>query len=206
MKRRKVIGIGFHKTGTSTLGSCLRLLGYNHISCSREAFLLYQASEISAVLKLMEYFDSFEDWPWPFVYKEAFEKFPDSKFILTTRSNEDAWFSSLASHVRRGAGEGFKYRKYIYGYENPDDNRKIYIEKYLQHNREVREFFANKKGSFWEVCWEHGDSWKELCSFLELETVDLPFPHSNQDPDKQSAQLKLIMRLRKAAGILLKGR
>lgn len=205
MKKNKVIGIGFHKTGTTTLGHCLQLLAYNHISHSKEAFLLYQAGEISALLKLMEYFDSFEDWPWPFLYREIFERFPESKFILTTRSNEDVWFASLARHVRRGAGEDFKYRTYIYGYENPTDNKQLHIEKYLQHNREVREFFSDKEGSFLEVCWEKDDGWHELCSFIDVEIPNLPFPHSNQNPDQQHVIRKLIKRVRNALRVLLKG-
>jgi Sulfotransferase domain len=201
----KVIGLGFHKTGTATLGSCLRLLGYNHISVSREAFLLYQASEIPALLKLMEYFDSFENWPWPFIYREAFERFPDSRFILTTRRNEDVWFDSLSRHVRRGAGDGFKFRKYIYGYENPDDNRQLHINKYLKHNQDVRDFFAGKSGSFLEVCWEAGHGWKELCEFLQKDVPDAPFPHSNRDSSKLGALPRIQRRIRSAARVLLKG-
>ena len=37
MTRRKVFGIGFNNTGTSTLGACLRLLGYHDVSHSTTA-------------------------------------------------------------------------------------------------------------------------------------------------------------------------
>ena len=95
MKKFKVIGVRFHKTGTKTLGQSLRLLGYNHISFDKNFLLLYYQNETGALLKLMEFYDSFEDWPWPYLYKEAYEKFPESKFILTTRKNEEVWFKSL---------------------------------------------------------------------------------------------------------------
>src|SRR5690606_13753505 len=113
-------------------------------------FLLYQASETRALLTLMDSFDSFDDWPWPFLYKEAYERFPDSKFVLTTRATEEVWFQSLASHVDRGAGNKFKYRKYIYGYDNPTDNKPLHISRYLSHNAEVREYFSDKAEAFLE--------------------------------------------------------
>lgn len=205
----KIIGVGFHKTGTTTLGSCLKNLGYNHISCNREAFLIYHEKEIAALMKLMKHFDSFEDWPWPFIYREAYEKFPDSKFVLTTRSNEDTWFSSLERHVDRKAGGNFHYRDYIYGTDHHISDREYFIDRYLKHNDEVREFFADKPGQFIELCWEKGDGWKELCQFLGVPVPDAPFPHQNADPSKglQSGSKKgMSRRLMLAARMILRGR
>lgn len=204
-QKNKVIGVGFHKTGTTTLGQALQLLGYNHISYSREAFLLYHASEISAVLTLMDYFDSFDDWPWPLLYQEIYERFPESKFILTKRSNEERWFASLAKHVSRGPNEPFKFRTYIYGYDHPEENKQAHIEKYVQHNQAVRAFFADKKASFLEVCWEKGDGWDEICSFLDLPLPNLPFPHSNQQPGQRPIVRRVFGRIGLALRVLCKG-
>lgn len=179
-KLHKVIGIGFHKTGTTTLGDCLRILGYKHISASRKAFIAYHHHNLEKVLKMMEKYDSFEDWPWPFIYKEAYERFPESKFILTRRINEDVWFNSLNKHVVSGAGEGFHYRKYIYGYDKPSDNSEFHKQKYIEHIKNVRDFFSDKRERFIEVSWEEGDSWEQLCSFLGHKVPNIPFPHSNQ--------------------------
>ncbi len=205
MKSRKVIGLGFHKTGTKTLATCLRMLGYNHISCNKVAFLLYQESEIRTLLKIMRYFDSFEDWPWPFVYKEAYQAFPESKFILTTRMDEETWFRSLSNHVKRGAGGTFKYRKYIYGYENPDDNKSLHIQKYNEHNMNVREFFKDKPESLLEVCWERGDGWQQIGRFLDLDTSGLPFPHANKAPENNINPMRITNRIKKAVKVLVRG-
>lgn len=192
-KLHKVIGIGFHKTGTTTLGDCLRILGYQHISASRKAFMAYHQNRMDKVLKMMENYDSFEDWPWPFVYKEAYIRFPGSKFILTRRTNAEVWFNSLNKHVESGAGEGFHYRKYIYGYDKPSDNQELHINKYKEHNESVRQFFADKREQFLEVCWEEGDSWEKLCSFLGELEPNTPFPHSNQF--KQNYKMPFSKRL-----------
>ena len=205
MAKQKIIGIGFHKTGTTTLGTCMKMLGYNHISLSREAFILYHESEIDALLKIMKYFDSFEDWPWPFLYKEAYKEFPDSKFILTTRINDEVWFKSLSKHVYRGDGDGFKYRKYIYGYENPDENKALHIQRYNDHNKSVREFFKNKPESFLEVCWERGDGWDQLGKFLGIDTSGLPFPHANKAPSKKTFTSKIAGRIKRSVKVFLKG-
>ena len=95
MKKNKVFGIGFHKTGTTTLGACLQQLGYNHVSLDKHAFFLYLNNHVDALLTLMEHYDSFEDWPWPFLYEEAYSRFPGSRFILTTRVNESVWFEGI---------------------------------------------------------------------------------------------------------------
>lgn len=205
MIQPKVIGLGFHKTGTTTLGECLKTLGYNHISCNREAFLLYHSGEIPALLRLMEFFDSFEDWPWPFIYKEAYERFPGSKFILTTRATDEIWYQSLTKHVDRKAGGQFFYRKYIYGYDDPAENKEHHLRLYREHNAAVREFFADKKEVFLEVCWENGDDWEKLCTFLGKEPVNAPLPHANRAPEKRRKSASLLHRIRKAAHVLARG-
>ena len=196
----KIIGVGFHKTGTTTLGKCLKILGYNYIPFNRKAFLLYQSGKIDAVLTLMEYFDGFEDWPWPFVYREAYARFPNAKFVLTTRVNENVWFESLVHHAARETGANFHGRKFIYGYEEPTANRAHHIEIYTKHNEEVREFFSDKEGSLLEVCWERGDGWKELCCFLGVPVPDAVFPHCNKGPQVKPLTLQGMMaRLASAA-------
>jgi hypothetical protein len=176
----KVIGIGFHKTGTKTLAECLRILGYRHQSLNRELFLELLAGNLEDVLTHMEAFDSFEDWPWPLLYREAFARFPEARFVLTRRCDAEIWFESLAAHVRRMGEGGFKFRRFIYGYDHPWENRDHHIATYLAHNAAVRSFFADKGGRLLEVCWETGDGWRELCEFLGQPIRDLPFPHSNQ--------------------------
>lgn len=181
---RKVIGVGYNKTGTTTLGTCLKMLGSErHTSINRDALLLHYVGETAAVLRLMDYYTSFEDWPWPLIFREVYDRFPDAKFILTTRVDENTWFESLASHAERGAHLGKpNIRRYVYGYDDPTEDRAHHIIAYGAHNEAVRRFFADKPGSLLEVCWERGDGWKELCNFLGVPVLDVPFPHMNRNP------------------------
>ena len=88
----KVVGIGLNKTGTKTLRACLRHWGSDHISCSREGFDLWTAANREALMHIVERHQSFEDWPWPLVYREIDRRFPGTKFVLTRRTTPEAWF------------------------------------------------------------------------------------------------------------------
>jgi hypothetical protein len=176
----KVIGLGFHKTGTKTLAACLETLGFRNRSLDREAFALWRLGEVQAVLEMMEHADSFEDWPWPFLYREASERFPDARFVLTTRCDEATWLESLALHVERHGRTSFNYRKHIYGVEDPRAEPERFLEVYRAHNVAVRAFFAERPGRLLEIRWEDGLGWEPLCRFLGRPVPDVPLPHLNR--------------------------
>ena len=176
----KIIGIGLNKTGTTTLGVCLRQWGFKHISCNKEAFDLWKTGDYPALLKWVEAFDSFEDWPWPLIYREIDQAFPGCKFILTRRKDEKTWFKSLCKHAERTGPTEF--RKRIYGYEMPEGHEAEHIRFYRAHNEAVRTYFEQRPGDLLEVCWEEGDGWRELAGFLGYPLPDIPFPHANKTP------------------------
>ena len=75
----KVVDVGLNKTGTKTLRICLKHWGLKHISCSYEAFTLWRKGDYKALLQWVKDHDSFEDWPWPLIYREIDEAFPGTK-------------------------------------------------------------------------------------------------------------------------------
>jgi len=174
----KVFGIGLNKTGTKTLGVCFNELGYLHKSVDKQAFELFKKGDLNGLFNIIDGYDSFEDWPWPLIYKETYEKYPNSKFILTIRHDPETWYQSLCRHSDRTGPTN--YRKVIYGYAMPHNYKKEHIEFYTTYNQAVRDFFSNKPKQLLEVCWEKGDGWKELCNFLEKEIPRKPFPHANK--------------------------
>jgi len=176
----KVVGVGLNKTGTTTLGMCLRQWGFNHISFSENAFELWRSHEYDKLLAWVEKYDSFEDWPWPLVFREIDRKFPDTKFILTRRKNAGTWYRSLCKHAERTGPT--RFRKYIYGHEMPHRHERDHIDFYERHLAAVRSFFHRRPGKLLEVCWEEGDGWNELSGFLGLEKPADPFPHANKAP------------------------
>ena len=95
----KILCVGFQKTGTSSIGSALRKLGYECAGWTNQTASLYKRGHINALLDMAEDFDAFEDLPWYLIYEDMQRKFPDLKLILTHRKNYDSWYNSLLNHV-----------------------------------------------------------------------------------------------------------
>jgi len=172
----KAFGIGFHKTGTSTLSSALEILGYRVCAGRRNLVESAVAGDLEPFFKVLEEYDACQDNPWPIIYKELDQRFPGSKFILTERDT-DKWLRSVVNHF---GGEETEMRTWIYGVGDPRDHEDVYTERYERHNREVREYFKDRPGDLLIVNWAEGDGWKEMCAFLGEKVPSKPFPHANK--------------------------
>ena len=177
----KIVGIGLNKTGTSTLKTCMKQWGFNHMTFDLDAFNAYRNKDFKILKQLADDHDSFENWPWALMYEQFYQWYPQAKFILTVRRDAETWFKSLSKHGKR-IGPLVDYELFIYGYANPDENKADHIEYYHQHNRKVEQFFADKPEQLLKVCWEQGHGWQELSQFLKLEPAPGEFPHSNKTP------------------------
>ena len=178
----KVFGIGMNKTGTTTLGECLRTLGYRHTSYDLELLRCLHCGDLEPIFAVTDQFDSFEDWPWPLIYKELDERYPGSRFILTTRKSTSVWMRSLLKHAERTGPT--EMREIVYGHAMPRGNEAAHTEKYESHNAAVREYFRDRPLQFLEICWENGDGWTELCRILDKPIPDMPLPHANRSPER----------------------
>jgi hypothetical protein len=92
VQRPKVFVIGLSKTGTTSVGDalarlCFHRLGWEDIR-SRFLFRSYMRGDISPFISLTQYYEAFEDLPWALVYQDMAHLYPDAKFILTLRANE----------------------------------------------------------------------------------------------------------------------
>ncbi len=180
--RPKVIGVGLNKTATKSLSECLTAMGYNNQTYSLEAFTLYRQQDWDALFAIMDQHDSFEDWPWPLMYRQIDERYPDAKFILTTRATPEVWYRSLCKMAVR-MGPLNKFEKHIYGYSMPQGRRDQHVEFYLKHNEEVKAYFSDRPGKLLELCFDTGVSMAELCHFLGQPECDFIPPHVNKsDP------------------------
>ena len=173
----KVFGIGLNKTGTSTLGHALRILGFKqHVGPRTDLLQQWAAGNIEPIIDAAKHFNNFEDWPWPLVYKELYQQFPNAKFILTIRSSPDVWFRSLCKHSERTGPT--KQREWVYGHALPDQHQEEHIAFYEKHNAEVIRFFEDQApDKLLVINWTDGDNWAKLCGFLHTELPSVPFPH-----------------------------
>lgn len=150
--------------------------------------------------------DSFEDWPFPLVYRYLDVKYPGSKFILTTRSAPERWLRSLKAHalctVPPDPSRGIvSLRSLAYGFEYPHQNEEAHLCFYRHHNAAVREYFRGRPDQLLEVCWERDASWGSLCAFLGHAEPSLGFPHERRSRQPSPERLDANLRRLKALGV-----
>lgn len=142
--KKKVFVIGFHKTGTSSLGKALQILGYKVCNSLKAANQIkaknpeaYRAALMQKAKTNLKVYNAFQDTPWFLLYKELYAAFPNAYFILSKRE-ENAWIRSVNKHF---GNSFFAFHKEIYGSLDSINNPKLYLDRYREHNRKVCEFF-----------------------------------------------------------------
>lgn len=180
----KVFGIGMMKTGTSTLGHCFWRMGFNHRPYYPKLLRQMHKGDFSYVWDVVKRYDSFEDNPWPLLYKEIDERYPDSKFILTERKNSEVWFRSIEKHAKRRGPT--PERDIIYGSTWPSKNKQDYIAQYEAHSQEVKSYFSDRPDKLMLVCWETGTSWQDISVFLNYEGDEISIPNANSSKGRST--------------------
>ncbi|MBW2046072.1 MAG: hypothetical protein JRI96_14515 [Deltaproteobacteria bacterium] len=192
-KYNKVFQVGCGKTGSSSLGLALRILGFNHKSYDRLLSKKYLEGDIDAILKEAEKYEFFTDGPWtapglhyfyrePKLYKVFDKEFPNSKFIFPIREtsswikSREHWFNNsfLARHRNKMPSELFIV------YPNGVFSRDITIRLYRKRNREYVEYFSSRPNDFLIINICGGEGWDKLCPFLGKSIPNVPFPHANK--------------------------
>ncbi len=198
----KIFGIGFQKTGTSTLDVALRRLGYralggfriNHPKGVAIPPPVTTEKVLAVALQRAAEGDAFSDNPWPVLFREMDAAFPDARFILTHRAPE-RWYASVLRHF---ADKPSEMARWIYGVPYPMGNEALYLQIYNAHNAAVRAHFAARPGKLLEMDFEQGHGWAELCPFLGHDVPSRPFPYENPAARRERRQFSPWRRLRRA--------
>lgn len=177
----KIFGIGFHKTGTKSLAAALAGLGYSvhGPGFARDAAVCSSFQSLQAAAwPLIDQFDAFQDNPWPILWRELAVAYPQAKFILTLR-DEEQWYSSA---LRYFGEQQTPMRALIYGADaaSPVGKKQRYIERFRQHNAEVLDFFQDAE-NFIALDVSSSDAYNRLRLFLGHEATNQSFPHCNRN-------------------------
>lgn len=188
----KVFCIGFQKTGTTTLETCLQILGYNVTSIFGKHTPVEQMRRefVAEGLRIASQVDAVQDMPWPLLYRELDTHYPGARFILTLRS-EDAWWRSILGHFGSRVAP-LQQLTYGDGHGAPLGNEALYRQVYRDHNRGVLAYFADRPGDLLVLDLSKEATWKPLCDFLGEDVPQVPFPHSQQR--NEAASLKRTVR------------
>jgi hypothetical protein len=176
MKEPKVFCVGWHKTGTTTMGDALLTLGYKVMGARLDFADLLLQGEVDTVVKQVDSFDALQDVPWAALYKELDRRYPGSKFILTMR-DEQSWLNSASRHFK---DLDVPLHKWLYGEGVLWGNEERYLNRYRQHYAEVLAYFENRPQDLLIMDLANGDDWEKLCDFLQCPVPRKRFPHSNK--------------------------
>lgn len=180
----KVFVLGLSKTGTTSIGDALERLGYRRLGWrdirSRHMVHTWANGETEPLRDLSKFYDAFEDLPWPFMYQEMAEMYPDARFVLSLRKDEATWLRSMRAHVGRGKWLPYAY---FYGADTVEGNEEIIVSSYRNHTEKIRDYFKDKPSRYIELNIDNGDiNWDALCRIAQCPGGNAPsigFPRSN---------------------------
>jgi hypothetical protein len=178
---RRVFGIGWAKTGTTTLGGCLRTLGFDVHGQALWLMPGIMAGDPQPSIALAGQRQAFHDWPWILLYRELDAAFPGSRFVLTVREPR-RWVESYRAML---AAQGppppdlAGIRRFLFGVDVDSADDEALMERYRRHNDAVLGHFRGRSNDLLVVDWELGHGWKELCGFLGVAEPERPFPRLN---------------------------
>lgn len=183
----KIFCLGSNKTGTVSLTTIMKNLGYTTPPTSLcHAIYLRKGlnhsrknmEELFHTLKLRkEDKEFFVDIPFNLSdsHKILNEMFPEAHFILTIR-NPEKWFDSVLRWIKLlNAQEIYNW---IWKTGVTKENKSEVISRYNKRNFEIINFFKNNP-KFLPLYIEEKNSLKNLCLFLGKEIIEGPFPHKN---------------------------
>ena len=195
----KAIGVGFGRTGTSSLQAALEeLLGGK---CYHMKEVMLHPAHLQAWQELAVGKISAMDWEWLFAdylatvdcpvcmyYDELMEVFPEAKVILTIRDPQQWWksFNRLMSTVNKARLLCFfvpKLRKMaqftdkiiIQDVFEGRVEKEHCIRIFERHNETVRQVVPKHRLLEYDV----RQGWEPLCEFLEVPIPKKTFPHLN---------------------------
>lgn len=170
--KEKVFGVGLSRTGTVSLTTALKRLGYR----------AKHYPDLFQVIELSKRFDALTDTP-VIVFMEALDRlWPEARFVLTVRE-EESWIRSLRRHyAKKPPAQIMKWklwnRRCVYEVHTFDEARMRRIRR--EHEIRVRALFAGRSGKLLVLNVCGGEGYETLCPFLGKPLVREPFPHQNK--------------------------
>ncbi len=216
-KEKRIFCISFQKTGTTSVGDFFDSFGYPTARwkhCLRNHWQVsWYEGDFESIFASKDFKNNqvFEDSPWwfPEFYKVLYHRFPDSKFILFYR-DEDEWFRSMLAQSNGLSTNGItKIHAKIYQREDEfyrlvetdplfnslkiDPDRKMVIKGmdehyksiYTRRNREVIEFFdRNNLDRLFSCNLNDKLKWQKLGEFIGIDVPENFELHSNRTTKK----------------------
>lgn len=184
----KIFCIGMNRTGTTSVGKSLELLGYKlkgEVAKQDKWMMKDNMDVISYVLEVSENYQAFTHEPWNVLYKELDKKYKNAKFILTLR-DEKSWLKSFYNYFKYTDNEWAPFLLKTYGINNIDEgDDEFFLEKFRLHNLSVINYFKGRISDLLVINVFEGDGWNKICPFLNIDIPAKPFPFVNKGKYKE---------------------
>lgn len=203
--KAKVFCIGRNKTGTTSLKKAFQKLSFP-VGNQRVAERLYMDhyfdGNFDPIIAYCNSAQVFQDMPFsaPTTFMHLDRAFPGSKFILTVRDNSEQWYNSITRFHTKKYGrngklptvEDLKQATYIQKgapynlvrlHGTPDNdpyNKEIMIAHYEKHNRDVKEYFRERKHDLLIINIAQPGAYIKFVNFLGLDSPFHEFPWGNR--------------------------
>ncbi|WP_159023046.1 sulfotransferase [Formosa sp. L2A11] len=207
-KQNKIFCIGFNKTGTTTIKKVLKDFNIK-LGNQKEAEVLlpnWYDRDFKAIFNYVKSATAFQDIPFslPYTFIALEQEFPNAKFILTVRDNEEQWYNSISKfHSKlwsdgisipqieelknatyRYKGLAYEYIKQVYN--TPDEdlyNKSILMKTYNNHNSLVKDYFRAHQEKLIVINTSNKADYFRLCDFLKEKPLHDNFPWENKTSD-----------------------
>jgi Sulfotransferase domain len=194
--KSKIFGIGLSRTGTTSLNSALELLGLRsvHFPCDPrtrreiEGYLSNGGRRLR--LSVLRRCDGLTDTPVCATFEGLDAAYPGSRFVLTVRSDREAWLRSCEAYWARAIDPFLRqqpddpYAVYIaaigralYGSAEFDPER--FSRAYDAYQERVERHFRGREQDLLVLDLFSGQGWPQLCAFLDRPVPGEPFPIEN---------------------------
>ena len=179
----KIIGAGLSRTGTKSLESALKTLGFRTLHYDRTRLNdILDGTNAHPDFRRYDDLDAVLDLPAAWFFEELLAAYPESRCILTVR-DEDSWWESVEAHfnlffpVISSAEDPFRtqLRNLVYGSVTATESE--YRKRYREHNQRVQAVVPPERLLVIDIV--GGEGWQTLCPFLGLQPPAAAFPHAN---------------------------
>jgi glycosyltransferase involved in cell wall biosynthesis len=173
----RIFGIGMHKTGTTSLNTALKVLGFEsaHWKSAHWVKAIWQEINSTGQSRTLEQSYALSDLPIPLLFRQLDKAYPGSKFILTTR-NEVKWLESVRKHWnpdfnkfrQSWDSDPFTHRIHEKLYGQTWFDPEVFVKRFRRHNADVIEHFKNRPSDLlvFDLDRDCGCAWALLCEFL----------------------------------------
>jgi len=198
---QKVFGIGYNKTGLTSLRYALKELKYK-VGDRASVFRFINSwakRDFNPIIEFCKTSDAFIDIPFSrsYTFQILDHVFTNSKFILTIRDYEE-WFDSFVRYnIKRYSStdnppteQDFKNNNLVYkGFlwdlmkvsfgDVPLFDKKAYVKIYNKHNEDIIDYFKFRKDLL-ILKVSDKQAYPMLCKFLDKPIINKDFPWKNK--------------------------